>query len=530
MAHLRRPVFVLVCSLCLALLPAAAQRSGPMVVNNAHHDASSPLRNMSVSVPHLKDAGIPGEHSEFESFSKPVKIQSWPDTAVQTTVGSPTGAVARLNIAGVGQGDYGYTVVNPAPDANGAVGATQFVQSVASSFAVFDKTTGALVLGPVAVNSLFQGFGGPCETTQAGDSVIQYDKLASRWVIGTMAQRIPTGEGFNYECIAVSQTSDATGSYYRYSINLPGIDYQKIGVWPDAYYLGLNNPANTIATACALDRNAMLSGASAKSVCFTRPGVNTLLPADLDGHTPPPAGSPNYFVGGINTGHNVLNVFKFHADFSNPKASTLTGPTAIAVASYTPSCLADGGYYRSCVPQKGSNIRLETLSDRLMYRNTYRNFSDHETLVINHSVDVAGASGHSVGLRWYELRSVGSGNFTVFQQGTYAPDSSSRWMGSAAMDGAGDIAVGYAVSNSAIYPSMAFTGRQATDPLGTLGAEKIVLKGGSSTTNSLWGDYTSMAIDPVDDCTFWFTSEYYKAGDQQNWSTRIVSLKFQGCK
>ncbi|MBA3913678.1 MAG: hypothetical protein H0X25_07445 [Acidobacteriales bacterium] len=385
------------------------------------------------------------------------------------------------------------------------------------------------MLGPSSINSIFAGFGGSCETTQAGDSAIVFDKIANRWVIGTMADRIPTGEGFNTECIAISQTSDATGAYYRYSVTINNIDYQKIAVWPDAYYLGLNNPANTTATACALDRNAMLSGAATKSVCFTKTGTNTLLPSDLDGKTLPPAGSPNYFVGGINHGKNVLNLFKFHVDFANTKNSTFT-PTVIPVSPYTASCVSTGGFYRACVPQKGSDTKLETLSDRVMYRNAYRNFGDHESLVLNHAVDVNNASGSRVGIRWYELRALGDGNFTVFQQGTYSPDASSRFMGSIAMDKAGDIALGYGMSSSTTYPSIGYSGRVATDPAGTLGGEKVLQAGGSATTNTLWGDYTSMSVDPTDDCSFWYTSQYYKAGQQLNWSTRVASFKFSNCK
>lgn len=519
------------CLACLLLLtiPLIAQ-TGASMVREDRHDSSQSLRIMAAKAPRLKTDIVPGEHSDFEEFEKPLRLTSLPDTVVQRSAGAEIGTVGRLNFAGVGQGDYGYKVTFPVPDSNGAVGATQFVQSVASSIAVFDKSTGALVLGPVSVNSLFQNFGGACETTQAGDSVINYDKQANRWVIGTMAQRLPSGEGFSYACIAVSKTSDATGEYNRYAVNLHTIDYLKIGVWPDGYYLGLNNPANTTATACAMDRSAMLQGNAANSVCFTRPGINTLLPSDLDGRTLPPAGSPNYFVGGINSGKNVLNLFKFHADFNNPKASTFAGPIAINVAPYTPSCLGGGpGYYRACVPQKGSITKLETLSDRLMYRNAYRNFSDHEAMVVNHSVEVTNGNVKTVGVRWYELRSSGDGNFTVFQQGTYAPDSKSRWMGSIAMDGAGDIALGYGVSSAAMYPGIAYSGRLSTDPLGVLAGEKLIRGGQTSTTNSLWGDYTSMSVDPVDDCTFWYTSQYYKSG-QINWSTQVSSFKFPACK
>lgn len=529
MPLLRRSTLVVVCFVSLALLPMAAQTAS--VIHADRHDVSQPLRTMVLAPLHVKGDVVPGEHSDFEEFSKPIKGPTFADTALQTSVSSPVGTIAGLNFAGLGEGDYGYAVSYPVPDSNGAVGASQYVQSVASSFAVFDKGTGKLLLGPSSTNSLFSNFGGSCETTQAGDTVVQYDKIANRWVIGAMAQRLPSGEGFSYACIAVSTSSDATGSYNRYALNLQQIDYLKIGVWPDGYYLGLNNPQNTNATACAMDRSAMLNGGAANTVCFTKNGFNTLLPSDLDGSTLPPAGSPNYFVGGINSGKNVLNLFKFHADFNNTANSTLTGPIAINVTPYTPSCLGMGpGYYRACVPQKGSSAKLETLSDRLMYRNAYRNFSGHESMVVNHTVDVAGASGHSTGVRWYELRSAGDGNFTVHQQGTYAPDSNSRWMGSIAMDKAGNIALGYAISSSSMHPSMAYTGRNSTDPLGALAGEKIVFSGtGNSSSNTLWGDYTNMTLDPVDDCTLWYTSEYYKAG-QSNWSTRISSFKFAACK
>jgi len=524
---LRKKLALTTGGLLLLSLPILAQSTAPTVVVEKHHDSSAPLRSMVLKTPHLQPTVVPGEFSEFQEFTAPLKVVAVPDNALQSSVSSPVVASVGLGFAGVGQGDYGYTVNFPAPDTNGSAGATQFVQVVASSFAVFNKSTGALVLGPSSINSIFQGFGGPCETAQAGDSVVVYDKIAGRWVIGTMAQRLASGEGFSYECIAVSQTSDATGSYYRYSLNMNAIDYQKIGVWPDGYYLGMNNPLNTTATACALDRSAMLNGATMKSVCFTRPGFNTLLPSDLDGHILPPAGSPNYFVGGINSGKNVLNMFKFHADFNNTAKSTLTGPIAITVAPYTPSCVGSGpSFYRTCVAQKGTTTKLETLSDRLMYRNSYRNFSDHEAIVLNHTVDVNG----SAEVRWYELRALENGNFAVFQQGTFAPNSGSRWMGSAAMDAAGDIALGYATSSSSQYPSMAFTGRVPTDPAGMMEGEKLLFTGTSSSGNILWGDYTSMSVDAADDCTFWYTSEYYKAGQSTNWSTRISSFRFPGCK
>jgi hypothetical protein len=529
MSHPPKLALFAVCVAMVCALPALAANTGAAVIPENHHDLSAPLRSMVHNASNISEKPVRGEHAEFEGFSKPVKVQIFPDNAMQGAPGSSESITSGLNLAGVGQGDYGYQVTYPAPDANGAVGTTQYVQSVASSFAVFDKKTGALLLGPASINTLFAGFGGSCETTLGGDSAITFDKLANRWVISTMADRLPTGEGFNTLCMAVSQNSDATGSFYRYSVTISNIDYQKIGVWPDGYYVGLNNPANTTATACALDRNAMLNGSATTSVCFTKANTNTLLPADLDGKTAPAAGAPNYFLGGINHGKNVLNLFKFHVDFANTKNSTFTA-VVIPVAPYTPSCVSTGGYYRACVPQKGSSTKLETLSDRVMYRNVYRNFGDHESLVINHAVDVNSAQGSRVGIRWYELRSNGDGNFTVSQQGTYSPDQNSRFMGSIAMDKAGDIALGYGISSSRMYPSVGYSGRVPTDPAGTLGGEQIFQAGGNATSNTLWGDYTSMSVDPTDDCTFFYTSEYYKTGETVNWSTRIASFKFAGCK
>jgi hypothetical protein len=272
---------------------------------------------------------------------------------------------------------------------------------------------------------------------------------------------------------------------------------------------------------CALDRAKMLVGdPSAQQVCFqfsTNDGG--LLPSDLDGSTPPPAGAPNYVV---EYGTNSLDLFKFHVDFTTPANSTLTGPTVISVAPFSAACNGGG----TCIPQGGTNQQLDSLADRLMYRLAYRNFGDHESLVVDHSV----TAGTSVGVRWYELRNL-SGTPTVFQQGTYAPDSKYRWMGSIAMDGSGDIAMGYSVSISTTFPSIAYTGRVPTDAPGTMEAETTIQAGTGSQISGLnrWGDYSAMTVDPVDDCTFWYTNEYLKATGSFNWSTRIASFKFPGC-
>jgi hypothetical protein len=274
--------------------------------------------------------------------------------------------------------------------------------------------------------------------------------------------------------------------------------------------------------ACAYDRNAMLNGQPAKQVCFQQnSSVGGLLPADVDGTTPPPAGSPNFL---LFFGNNNVNLFKFHVDFTTPANSKFTGPTVIPVAAFSPLC--GGG---TCVPQSGTTQQLDSLADRLMYRLAYRNFGDHESLVVNHSV-TAGSGG---GVRWYEIQNP-NGAPVLAQQGTFAPDSSFRWMGSIAMDHAGDIAVGYSVSSSSMHPSIAFTGRIPSDPPGTLEAETNIITGGGSQVGgnpplTRWGDYSAMTVDPVDDCTFWYTDEYLKTTGAFNWNTRIANFKFPNC-
>jgi hypothetical protein len=298
-------------------------------------------------------------------------------------------------------------------------------------------------------------------------------------------------------------------------------DYPKLGVWPDAYYMSFNMFGRRFlgANACAMDRAKMLAGAAATMQCFQQSSsVASLLPSDLDGTTVAPAGSPAFFV---NVGSNSLNLWKFHVDFTAPANSTFIGPTNLPVAAFTPAC--NGG---ACIPQLGTNQSLDSLADRLMYRLAYRNFGNHDSLVVNHSV----TAGSGVGIRWYELQNPNT-NPVVFQQGTYAPTSDFRWMGSIAMDSAGDIAVGYSASSSSIHPAIRYTGRTPADPLGVLQVESSIIEGTGSQLSGLsrWGDYSSMSVDPVDDCTFWYTTEYLKIDGTFNWNTRIASFKFPGC-
>jgi hypothetical protein len=491
------------------------------MMRESKHDVTAvPLREIVPVVP------APGQSPPIHDFIKKFSLPYQLDSAVQAQAGLPLAAVLGLNFEGLGAG-LGGGAGDP-PDTNLSVGDNQVVETINFLFAVFDKSTGNLVYGPAALTTLWSGFGGSCENLGRGDPVVVFDKAAQRWIIAQMAGFTPIPEAFpaETECVAVSQTSDATGSYYRYAFTLnPGefVDYVKLGVWPDAYYL-LNNSLNIsggIARApqlCALDRSQMLAGAAATAQCFFPDGIYGLpLPSDLDGSTPPPPGSPNYFLG-LDQQSTILNLFKFHADFSNPSNSTFTGPTQIPVQPYN-------NFFQG-IPQPGVSNVLGSFSGTVMYRLAYRNFGDHESLVVNHTVDAGGIAG----IRWYEIRDPGAAVPNVYQQGTFSPDSEHRWMGSIAMDGAGDIALGYSISSSSVFPSIGFTGRVPSDPLGMMQAETILFSGTGSQTGSLrWGDYTSMAIDPVDDCTFWYANEYLTQTGPPPVHTRIASLSFPAC-
>ena len=508
-----------------AALPAAvnAENHGAIVSAAVRHDVSRPLG-------HLRPTA-PGAANERE---RPLKLlgqgnPNIPDGAVQGGAGAAAAATPGVGFAGVGNGDYGFAPQYSPPDTVGAVGLTQYVQWVNVAFAVFDKKDGTLLYGPAAGNTIWQGFGGACETDNAGDPVVQYDKLADRWILTQF-----TAAATPYlQCVAVSTTSDALGSYNRYAFDYGTVfpDYPKLGVWADAYYITFNMFTSTFqgGRVCAYDRSAMLSGGAATQQCFQlSTSYGGLLPGDIDGTNPPPTGEANPV---LNFGSSSLNLWRFHVDWGNSANTTLTGPTSIPVASFSRACNGS-----NCVPQPGTTQKLDSLADRLMYRLAYRHFADgHEALVVNHSVSV-GLGGIS-SVRWYELRNatgqtIGSATPVVYQQSTLgASDNIHRWMGSAAMDGDGNIALGYSAGNASVYPSVRYTGRLATDPVNTMQTETIVKAGTGSQLQNLsrWGDYSAMTVDPVDDCTFWYTNEYLKTNGTWNWSTWITSFRFPGC-
>jgi hypothetical protein len=457
------------------------------------------------------------------------------DGALQHEEGPHLPVDSKTKFGGIGASGYIPPDPNIAVGKNDTVtGVGYVVQLVNSQFAVFDKT-GKLITGPVSLSSLWSSLpgGGGCASNNAGDPVVQYDASAAngegRWLVTQLGST--SGPTYS-ECIAVSQTKNPSGAYYLYSYpfgnNLN--DYPKFGVWPTAsnsaylasYNLFANGQTFTGAQLCAYNRDALLKGDTLPpAICFPVADGN-FLPSDLDGPTPPADGTPGVFLN-FQTA-STLRQYQFTPNFAAPLTTILNGPIDIPVASFAQAC--NGG---TCIVQPNSN-KLDSLGDRLMYRLAYRMFSDHASMVVNHSV----TAGSSVGVRWYELQAplATPTQFSLYQQGTFAPDAAYRWMGSAAMDGAGNIAIGYSKSSSSVYPSIAITSRTPAMPLGTMGTETILQAGaGAQTTYNRWGDYTALRIDPSDDTTFWYTNEYYTKNSpffNFNWSTAIASFTAGG--
>jgi hypothetical protein len=404
------------------------------------------------------------------------------------------------------------------------------VQTVNVRLAVYNKS-GALLSGPTNFTTFFGPVGGNC-AAGASDPIVNYDRSADRWVISDIGINA-TGTNFS-ECVAVSKTNDPTGAYtlYNFSFGTNLNDYPKLGVWPTAsnsaylatYNIFIGGQIFGGSQLCGFDRAKMLAGnAGAAQLCKMTPNSEGgYLPSDLDGPTAPIDGTPGAFLTWQNNNPGQLFLRTLTLNFATSTA-TMSAATPINVANSNLTC---GGNAGACVPQKGTMQTLDTLGDRLMYRMAYRRFADHDRVVINHSVD----NGGPVAVRWYEILDP-FGTLTVNQQGTFAPDATSRWMASAAMDKSNNIAIGYSASSSTINPAIRFTGRVPSDPAGTLETEASMFEGTGSQTTGLnrWGDYTALQVDPSDDCTFWYTNQYQKVNGTFNWSSRIGSFAFSTC-
>ncbi len=527
-----------------------------------------------------------------------------PATIEQTAQGRRPAArlVASFDGLGVGfVGPHGQLATRNPSDNSLAVGRDHIMQTVNSRLAIFTKkgklfdTTGRALYGSVPTNTVFKGFGGPCELRNNGDAVVRYDQLADRWLIvmpifsrgprrvsepptprnGEPAARsqigregqpgaavrlyappvtlpggvtqapgvgagttpaVPPDSGSYAMCYALSTGPDPMGPYYRYEFVRPLFpDYPRPAVWPDGYYVPSSTSDDFIQKhACVVDRARMLKGESATEQCIVIDDVNFLNNVDLDGQQLPPKGAPNLMIaaGGAQLkkvmDDDGLYVWAFHVDWDDPSRTRLAGPTKIAVAPYHYLC---DGQLTNCVPQPGTDRRLDAQGDKLMARVVYRRIGNRESIVAVHSVNSAIGGG---GVRWYELRldaRDSARKLTLYQQGTYAPDGFYRWMGSPAMDARGNIGIGYSFGGTPHFAGQRFAGRLASDPPGQLTLrEQVLVNGEGAQTNTLrWQDYTQTAVDPVDDCTIWYVGDYLKK-DAPSYSTRIGAFKMPGCR
>ena len=493
----------------------------------------------------------PKSPTKSGGLAGPIQTVAGPQISAPT----PTG----LSFEGVGVGLGAFSPGANPPDVNGRVGATQYVQWNNSSFAVFNKTTGALLYGPAAGNTLFQSLGGVCASHNDGDPVVSYDILAGRWVISQFA--VAGGDtSFSHQCIAVSTTEDATGEYYLYDFLTDAtnfVDYPHTGIWPDGYYMSAHifsvvptdaspvglpvAPPNAFITGriYVFERDKMINGLPARMQSVDLAQQYGLLPADLDSLTPPPAGEAEFVLAPDVGFYDRTDPTRVQVTW-NPVATIAALPGAFINfgVGNAPCVNGQQSPARDCVPQPPPAVGLDYLdniSGHLMYRLAYRNIGTQalpdERLVV--SGPSAGSDSNHGAVEWFEFRNAGSSTTqpTLFQSGTYDPDTSYRWLPSIAMDKDGNIALGYSKSSTTIKPGIYLTGRLATDPGGTMGAETEMQAGlgVQQGAGNRWGDYSSMTLDPIDQCTFYYTNEYLKTNGGFNWSTRIAAFKFPSC-
>jgi hypothetical protein len=536
-----------------ALPPAAARGAEPRrtVGKAIRHDVSRTLAEMAASMRPQRTVDRQVNPLRPPHPGKP-DLVGQPDPLRQELTRLPAAQSQTpqplLNFEGLSDDNNGAVVgfrLVP-PDTEGDVGRIHYVQWINVIFAIYDKRTGSIVEdgGPFAGNTLWAGFGGPCETNNDGDPIVLYDHLAHRWLFSQFSPF----EGI--QCVALSRREDPRGPYDRWAFLVsPGQfnDYPKLGVMPDAYYLSLRDfPSGDgdFASAVAFDRAAMLRGdADATFIKFGLPCLRDncpdgIQPPHLQGPRPG-AGTPGIFsktwdddFQGPLFGTDGYRLWEFRPNFTTPSSSTFTELTFLPSAGFDSTMC--GFFQVTCITQPAGGERLDPLDELQMYRAQFRHFSTHDSLVLNTTVDATGSN--VAGIRWAELRNSGSGWF-LHQEGTFAPDDGQhRWMGSAAMDKNGNIALGYSVSSRDTFPSIRYTSRTAADPPGTLPGGEVELVAGSDVqvrSFNRWGDYSTMSVDPVDGCTFWYTQEYQRNDDARqdfDFKTRIGAFKLAGCE
>ena len=546
------------------------------------NDPQSPVQRTWVMVPTFTGVTEPLYTMKYEYQSKgfyeaePVKLPPWlqnpapgdpqfVDKRIQRYIGPLVGVTSGLSFDGIGNGFVGpngtYSVGSVPPDTDMATGTTQVVSLDNTAFAIFNKSTGAVVGGPYNTNVLWSALGtsAACDADNDGDGVVKFDQLAQRWLITQFAVTAGGTTGPFAQCVAISQTADATGSWTVFQFN-PSVrstktdfpDYPKISVWPDAYSMTFDmfNAAGTTyegAGICGIDRIALLAGNNPTIVCAQLTSSDyALLPVDLDGATYPASGAKELYIENSDSASTSTSLYMYRAKYNFTGGTvTVDSRITITVSTYSNATCANT---QKCAVQPthtgtvqngtfASESKLDTLAAHEMYRAAYRNFGTYESVLLSGPVlpSGSGGSGSNTAERWYEIRTP-FGTPTVYQQSTYSPDTSLyRWMGSIAQDVQGNILMGYSGSSSSVFPSVYVTGRLNADTLNTMESELKAYAGLNSQVNLTgyaygyrWGDYTSMMMDP-DDCTFWYTGEYLKAAGLFNWSTRVLSFSFPGC-
>ncbi|MBK7173456.1 MAG: fibronectin type III domain-containing protein [Bacteroidales bacterium] len=488
---------------------------------------TKPLRDLPVLTP--EEVQFLKEKALKKAANKKIKPREYPfaetalpngaDEAWQKTMGSTGGSKAPIvNFEGQSTSSF-------PPDCNGAVGPSHYMQTVNVTYSIYNKT-GTLLAGPTALNTLFTGV--PGATVNDGDPIVLYDEMADRWLVAEFTMNLSN----DYMLVAVSATNDPTGTWYKYSFDVTNDpDYPKFGVWQDGYYMGINSTAGN--DIYVFERSKMLQGLTAQMVGFDnawRPGTGFLCvpPLDNDGIAAP-AGAPGTFIAfnddAVAGGSDQLWIYELNANWTTPASSTFSRVQQLAVTTFDSQFTASWDDIAQPTSQK-----LDGVPQVIMNAPQYRNFGSYQTIVCCHTVDVD-ATNHA-GIRWYELRrgTQTSGNWAVRQQGTYAPDANSRWMGSIMLNNSGKIGLGYSISSSTVYPGIRYCGQSSSAyaaASGVLDLPETVIHSGTvaQTTYNRWGDYALLSVDPLDNETFWFTSEYVKTGGTTK-GTKIASFKF----
>lgn len=567
----------------LFLLPAAAfaapGQAKKLSPTQAAHDTSQPLGVLAATLP-ARDFSAFMDANGFISFSKPwkstVEANISAETSGNVTGGNGVDAALQafaapmlgspiVNFDGASNQDN-FNVfggrVNP-PDPVMAVGPNHIVEMINLVTAIYDKNGNTLV-APFDIGALWAGFAVPDCTDPSGDPVVLYDQFMDRWVLSQFTTRGLSNPALPfYNCVAVSATSDPTGAYYRYAFTTDDFfpDYPKYGNWTDSYVITTREFGPNLGYGIgvyALEKNKMVNGQSARVIGFRLDAFNDdgtdgpiplnlvgdgLLPAYVDGKQKPKTVDTMPIIGtqddggGYGATFDALNIWDLTVKWNANASASLTLNTQLPVASFDSIFPCPGGG-RRCLPQPGAAtnqfLDIQSFRQRAIWRLPYRNFKDYDSILAAQSVEAAPGVG---GMRWYEVRRV-NGAYSLFQQGTYAPlDGVHRWMGSVAQDRQGNIGLGYSVTNATtVKPGIRFTGRLAGDALGqmTLGEGTIIDGTGiQRSTNNRWGDYTSLNLDPVDDCTMWYVNEYYTLAGQLSstagFNTRIASFKMPGC-